>query len=677
MEQRGDRLATQAPAPTAAPACLAGAVVGLAVGVGAVVVGLRAANDGAEPEGQNWWFVAWLVVGLAYPFAGVLLVIRPDRRALGAALVAVGLSSLIVALAVQYRGYAAATGDPRPWPPLAEADGWARPFGAAALVALVPAALVPAARRAAERAPGRRTAELASVACIATLALVTAAAAGWDGAAAAAAWAVAAVGVAWVVVLGRDWWRGRRATDDPLAAWLLAGAVVAWVSVVPTGLDVGDWPLATHDVVWAVLTIATVPLLVVGAVIVELRRVPSDAEQVSHRTLEWALLAAGIVVIYTVMVAGLGRLVGGSGPTWLLVAATGAIALAIEPVRRHVRRLVDRLVFGERDDALAVVQRIVDQVGTDTGDDLLSALVRSLERGLRLDSIAIDLALPGGGWEPAASVGRAASHTHEVVLRHRDEVVGRLVVGWRNGPAMRGREAQMLDQLAGPLSLAVSWVRLAADLRRSSLAVVSAREEERRRLRRDLHDGVGPTLTGVSLGLRTSLRRLGRADPGTAVPPSPDLLARLADEVDGVVVEIKRIVRDLRPTALDQLGLTGAVAEFSRRFTGELDIRLSLPTGSARLPAAVEVAAYRIVTEALTNVVRHARAERCWVRIVTDDPVEIDVIDDGVGIDGRPADGVGLTAMRERAAELGGAVRLFSAPALGTHLHVRLPAVLP
>ena len=208
-----------------------------------------------------------------------------------------------------------------------------------------------------------------------------------------------------------------------------------------------------------------------------------------------------------------------------------------------------------------------------------------------------------------------------MILHHRDEVVGRLVVGWEDAPTMRARDAELLDQLAGPLGLAVSWVRLAADLRRSSLAVVSAREEERRRLRRDLHDGVGPTLTGVSLGLRTAVRQLDRSAAGGSPGPSPALLARLADEVDGVVLEIKRIVRDLRPTALDQLGLVGAVAEFSRKFADDLDIEPLAAAAPTPLPAAVEVAAYRIVTEALTNVVRHAHAQRCWVRIVTDEPV--------------------------------------------------------
>jgi signal transduction histidine kinase len=670
MEQRDDRSTARPPWAGLGPAWVAAAVTALVVATGTVVVGLRAANDGAEPEGQNWWLVAWLVTGLAYSLAGVLLVTRPGRRALGGALAVVGASSLVVALSVQYQGYEASVAGPPRWPWLADADTWARPLAAAVLVALVPPALILAPRS------DRRAAATVAAGVTATLALVVASAADWRPVEAAAAWFVAGLGLAWIAWLGIGWWRRRGVAGDPLAGWLLAGAVVAWLAVVPSGLDLVDWSLAGHDVAWAVLLITTVPLLVVGALIGELRRVPSDAEQLSHRGLEWALLAAGIVVIYTIVVAGLGRLVGGSGPTWLLVAATGAIALAIEPARRRIRQLVDRLVFGSRDDALAVVQRIVDHVGTDTGDDLLPALVRSLERGLRFDAIAIDLAVPGSGWERAASVGGATAHHREVVLHHRDEVVGRLVVGWDDA-ALRTREAEMLDQLAGPLSLAVSWVRLAADLRRSSLAVVSAREEERRRLRRDLHDGVGPTLTGVSLGLRTAVRQADRAAVAGSSPPSPALLVRLADEVDGVVHEIKRIVRDLRPTALDQLGLTGAVAEFSRRFAGDLDIQLSLPDTPAPLPAAVEVAAYRIVTEALTNVVRHAHAERCWVRIVTDDPVEIDVIDDGIGIDHRRPDGVGLTAMRERAAELGGAVDVVSGPKSGTHLHIRLPAALP
>jgi signal transduction histidine kinase len=264
-----------------------------------------------------------------------------------------------------------------------------------------------------------------------------------------------------------------------------------------------------------------------------------------------------------------------------------------------------------------------------------------------------------------------------VPLVHRGEVVGRLVVGWSDGPALRERDDPILEQLVGPLSLAVGWVRLAEDLKRSSVAIVSAREEERRRLRRDLHDGLGPSLTGVSLGLRTALRQLDRtagADPGQ----TPRLLLdRVADEVDTAVLDLKRIVRDLRPTALDQLGLIDAVAEFTRGFDGALDITLALPAGPVCLPAAVEVATYRIVTEAVTNVVRHAHAARCWLSIAAGATVVIDVVDDGVGIAAPGPAGVGLAAMRERAAELGGTVEVGPSAPRGTRVHVRLPAALP
>ena len=141
--------------------------------------------------------------------------------------------------------------------------------------------------------------------------------------------------------------------------------------------------------------------------------------------------------------------------------------------------------------------------------------------------------------------------------------------------------------------------------------------------------------------------------------------------------EVKRIVRDLRPTALDELGLLGAVAEFARGFDGVLQLHLELPAQEPSLPAAVEVAAYRIVTEALTNVVRHAAAAGCWLRIEARDVVEIDVVDDGVGLAPDAAAGVGLAAMRERAAELGGSVTVGPHAPHGTHVHVLLPAVLP
>ena len=440
----------------------------------------------------------------------------------------------------------------------------------------------------------------------------------------------------------------------------------------PSSLDVTEWRLTGRDVVFPLLLLLTVPLTVAGALIELIREAPARLHRISHRVAEWVLLAGGIVVIYTGLVAGLGRLVGGSGPTWLLVATTGAIAVAMEPARQRIRHVVDHLVYGTRDDPLAVVQQVVDQVGADSGDDLLPALARHLARELCLDGVTIELATPDG-WRRVAATGIATGTRREVLLHHRGEVVGRLVA---EGD-LRARDDEVLDQLAGPLSLAVSWVRLAGDLRRSSVAIVSAREEERRRLRRDLHDGVGPALTGISLGLRTAITQLSRSPDAAALGAGHRLLQHIADEVDALVGELKRIVRDLRPTALDQLGLLDAVAEFTRTFKDDLEIHLALPPAPVELPAAVEVAVYRIVTEAVTNVVRHAGAAQCWLRIRAGDLVEIEVVDDGVGIPRprRPASG----SRRCTSGRPSSAARCASCPTdhAAPECLVKLPAALP
>jgi signal transduction histidine kinase len=662
--------------------------------VAGVVIGLRVTNHGAEPEGQNWWLVAELILGLAYIPAGVVLCERRSWRTLGVLFSIVGIAALTEALSTQYLGYGVARHAPLRWPAFASVSSWAWVLGSAVLVGPSLLALLPDRWRVDARL--RVAMGLAVVG--AGLMVLPHLTATWPSALGSNPLEVSndttlgrtvtagghvgtvivdLVATVAVVLLGWRWWQRRQASDDPLPAWLLAGAVAAWLAVIPPGVAIIGQHLPAPDVIQPLLLLATVPLLVIGALIEIVRAAPSGVEQASHRFIEWMLLAAGIVVIYTGLVAGLGRLVGGSGPTWFLVAATGAIALLAEPARRQARTLVDRLVYGARDDPLALVRQVMDHVSAaGDGQELLPALAASLGREMRLDAVAIDVA-GQHGWERAAAFGGAAPHDEEIPLHHRGQVVGRLVVGWTDAPSLRPRDAATLHELAAPLALAVSWVRLAAELRRSSLAVVSAREEERRRLRRDLHDGLGPTLTGVSLGLHTAIRQLERTGQHVDVSTSLGLLARLADEIDATVVEVKRIVRDLRPSVLDQLGLLGAVTEFARTLGDAVQLHLELPGQEPALPAAVEVAVYRIVTEALTNVVRHAAAASCWLRIETSDTVDIDVVDDGVGVPPGTPTGVGLAAMRERAEELGGTVTVASNPPHGTRLHVRLPAALP
>ncbi|MFN2556452.1 MAG: sensor histidine kinase [Nitriliruptorales bacterium] len=192
---------------------------------------------------------------------------------------------------------------------------------------------------------------------------------------------------------------------------------------------------------------------------------------------------------------------------------------------------------------------------------------------------------------------------------------------------------------------------MTSELQHSRERLILAGEEERRRLRRDLHDGLGPALAGIALQIETAQGLL--RDPQAA----DALLAKLKSETQGVIAALRRTVHDLRPPALDELGLVGALREDAARFAspgGGLLVFVEAPRDLPPLPAAVEVAAYRIALEGMTNAARHAGAQHCWLRITLNDGLEIEISDDGLGL---PADfrpGVGMTSMRDRAHELGG-----------------------
>jgi signal transduction histidine kinase len=197
---------------------------------------------------------------------------------------------------------------------------------------------------------------------------------------------------------------------------------------------------------------------------------------------------------------------------------------------------------------------------------------------------------------------------------------------------------------------------------------VLAREEERKRLRRDLHDGLGPALAALTLHVDALRNRLD------APAVDADLL-RLRSGIQGTVLDVRRMVEGLRPPALDELGLPGAVEQLADRLTAGTDLLVDVAiVGPLALPAAVEVAAYRVAQEALTNVVRHAGAQRACVRVRVDGgELVLEVTDDGTGTPAPRDGGVGLGSMRERAEELGGRLEVTGRPGRGTRVVARLP----
>jgi signal transduction histidine kinase len=302
---------------------------------------------------------------------------------------------------------------------------------------------------------------------------------------------------------------------------------------------------------------------------------------------------------------------------------------------------------------------------------------------LKLPYVAIELRREEG-FETAAVTGNPGANTLRLPLVYGGEKVGQLVVGPRTGEAgFADDERQLLEDLAHQIGASAhdalmtdEALRLSADLQRSRERLVTAREEARRRLRRDLHDGLGPQLSSQALTI-DAIRKLMRRDPDAA----EELLLDLKADAQEAVADIRRLVYGLRPPALDDLGLLGALRESAEQYSVKgLRISVEAPEKMPPLSAAVEVAAYRIAQEALTNVARHAGADYCTVSLAIDESSVLCVVvrDDGRGIPDPQEDssvraGVGLTSMRERATELGGSFVVEPRPEGGTLVRARLP----
>jgi len=400
-----------------------------------------------------------------------------------------------------------------------------------------------------------------------------------------------------------------------------------------------------------------------------------DLDLFMNRALVYATLNAALLVAFVAVVVALGRLLDRASlpPEATLVAIAG-LALAFDPLRRRARRAVDRTLFGHRNDPYEAVTSLRREIRAATdAPSLLADVAEAVARSLALPWVAIEVDAVDGVAR-AAEWGRRYGEPASVALVYRGERIGRLLVTPRRvGAGLAERDRRLLEDIAQSVAVTVTAVELSAGLQRAREQLVTAREEERRRLRRDLHDGLGPTLAGMVMQLDVASNVLSR-DPGAVEP----VLAALRTAAQEAIAEIRRLVYELRPAALDELGLVGTIREWVDRLSGgdaegRLALALHAPAALPALPAAVEVAALRIVQEAVANVVRHAGARTCRVRVVADEALTVDVEDDGRGLDENLKPGVGLSSMRERAAEVGGMCSVTRTAAGGTLVHAVLP----
>lgn len=424
-----------------------------------------------------------------------------------------------------------------------------------------------------------------------------------------------------------------------------------------------------YTVALTVLTIVVVPsgwgnlvvlLVPAGIAVAALRYRLYDLDVLVNRTIVAVLLVAGAALLYIAVVGWVGALVGTSGGAVPFVAAF-AIATVFHPARIRLQRLVDRLLHGLRGDPYALLQE-VDRALREaaTPREALAAGVDAVREGLRLRGVSVLVRMPDGS-EVEERAGEAAPTTASVPLELHGRRVGELRITRASGrdapvadgPAPQtGADARALQAVAGPLSSAAYAVRLSGALEGARTQLVQAREDERRRLRRDLHDGLGPLLAGVVMALDVVRSALARGDGDRAA----ELSGVAADQARSAVTDVRRLVADLRPPALDDLGLVGALEALVSSLTaGGPEVKVQAAGRLDVLPAAVEVAAYRIAAEALNNAVRHADASRVGLALSAGDAgLELHVHDDGRGLPAGLTPGVGLASMRERAAELGG-----------------------
>ena len=411
--------------------------------------------------------------------------------------------------------------------------------------------------------------------------------------------------------------------------WLLL-AVLAIAVINAQRFVTGDGPIVL------LLSIVLVPVAIAIAVV---REGLLDIRIVLSRTLVYGSAITVVIALYAGLVALLTFVVPGEADRTVAIVAAVAVALAFNPLRLLAQRAIGRLMFGTRDDPATTAEKVGAGIGMGTLDDVL----RELRTTLRMTRLAV---IVGGDEIASSGDDPDVPVYHEVPLG----VDSALNVTLRPGETtMHDADRRTLALLTPALGLVLREQRLVADLRIARAQTAEARETERKSLHRDLHDGLGPTLTSAALHVDAG-RNLVAADPARA-----DLvLARARDAVGEALAEVRRVVYGLRPVALDGHGLAGALREQATHEAG-LTVDLSV-ADLPELSPAVELVAYRVAVEAIANANRHSTGGRIDVALTENEgALQITVRDDGTPpASYRP--GVGIRSLIERCEELGGTV---------------------
>ncbi|WP_408896937.1 sensor histidine kinase [Nocardioides sp. R1-1] len=449
-------------------------------------------------------------------------------------------------------------------------------------------------------------------------------------------------------------------------AWLLVALALLAVAYMTFEIGIsldGGWFVA------GIVLLSVAEAMLLAAVFVLIRRQPSwRVDLTISRTLVGLLLTTTLVAAYVVAVWALGKVAPwGATSTGMLVVA--GLALAVLPLQHWLQTQVERLVFGSGADPEALLGRVA--LALEAGDpdgQQLTELVDALRRALRLARVEVSL-----HGVPLAAAGRVEEDDAEralvLDLQQRRRRVGALVAVPPRGERLDPRTVRLLRQISGLVAVAALLDEANRAVEEARARVVEVRQEERRLLRRELHDGLGPALSGTALALAAVPATSSLSDGDTV------LLRRLVDELSHRADDVRQMARVLLPPVLDEGRLGAALELLAERYTsGRFSVEVDAPYAD-RLDGIHQIVVYQVAAEAVRNAARHAGARRCLVRLSPpeDGGIRLEVDDDGRGIAESSAPGVGIASMRERAAELGGSVEVHALEGMGTRVVMVLP----
>jgi len=480
--------------------------------------------------------------------------------------------------------------------------------------------------------------------------------------------------------------RGAGAELRQQLAWLgYVGVMTAlWAAVLITAsLITGGGNSWLGTVIWSFLVLTPMVGIPLACAVAVLRYRLYDLDVVVKKTVVAGVVAAAFTAIYAVVVVVVGAATGHSGSSALTFAAAALAAVVLQPVRARAGLLADRLVYGRRASPYEVLSEFAGRIaGTYSTEEVLPRMARMLAEATGAERAEVWLRSGGAerleaAWPPAAEpagarADRAAAEgpdgrSHDFAVEHQGERLGALRVTCSPREPLTPAGDRLVRDVAAQAGLVLRNVGLIDDLRASRQRLVSAADQARRGLERDLHDGAQQQL--VALRISLGLARQVLADsPAEAA----ELLTQTEQQAGEALAEMRDLAHGIYPPLLADLGL-GAALQAQARKAG---IPVAIEAEVGRYPQDVEAAVYFCALEALQNVAKYARASQAWVTLGQDGPYLVfTVADDGTGFDRAttPA-GTGLQGIADRLAALGGTVGVDSAPGHGTRVTGRVPA---